>query len=163
MLAAQSGQRRWCGAEHRHVRCRRGRLEPPHDFRGGLHRIRKRWPADDRIDHRDRRWIPHGTAIHELAFEKGAVVLTTGEADAVVLGIQGLDDRFAESLTAAGATGHLREQLKCPLGGAEVRDSKSDVSGDHADEGDARKVMALRNHLRSHEHVELAVRESREK
>ena len=59
-------------------------------------------------------------------------------------------------LAAAGAPGHLREQLKRPLGGAEVRQPEPDIGRDDADERDVREIVALGDHLRADEHVELA-------
>ena len=51
---------------------------------------------------------------------------------------------------------HLRQQLKRPLPGPEVRHAKADVCRDHADQRDAREVMALRDHLGADEDVEIA-------
>src|SRR5262249_12740621 len=45
---------------------------------------------------------------------------------------------------------------KRPLGRAEIGDAEADVRGDDADERHARKVVALRNHLRADEDVDLA-------
>ena len=76
--------------------------------------------------------------------------------------IQGLDNRFARLLAAAGAAGDLRQQLKRPLRGTEVCRAETHVGRHHADERDARKIVSLRDHLRPDEHVDLAVAESRQ-
>ena len=77
-------------------------------------------------------------------------------------GIERLHDRLARLLAAAGAAGHLREQLKRPLGRAEVGHAEADVGRDDADQRHARKVVALGNHLRADQDVDLAVAEARQ-
>jgi hypothetical protein len=69
-----------------------------------------------------------------LALVEGRVVLAAGELDAVVIGIERLDDGFARLLAAAGAPGHLCQQLERPLGGAKVGEPEADVGRDHADQ-----------------------------
>ena len=61
---------------------------------------------------------------------------------------------------AAGAPGDLREQLKRPLGGAEIGEPETDVGGDDADERHPRKVVSFGDHLGADEHVDLAGGES---
>ena len=94
--------------------------------------------------------------------KNAAIVLAARELDAVVLGIERLDDRLAGALAAPGAAGHLRQQLKRALAGAEVGQPEPDVGRDDADQRDARKVVALGDHLRADEDVELAGGEPRQ-
>ena len=82
--------------------------------------------------------------------------------DAVVVGKERLDDRLAADLAAPGTAGDLREQLERPLRRPEVGVAQPDIGGDHADERHARKIVALRDHLRADEDVELPRGELRE-
>ena len=82
--------------------------------------------------------------------------------DAVVVGIQRLDDRLARELAAAGAAGDLRQQLERPLGRAEVGQAEPDVGRDHADQRHAREVVPLGDHLRADQDVDLAGGEPRQ-
>ena len=111
---------------------------------------------------RDERRIAHRLPELQLALVERRVVLPAGELDAVVIGIERLDDRLARLLAAAGAAGHLRQQLKRPLGGAEVGHAEADVGRDDADQRHARKIVPLGDHLRADEHVDLAVAEPRQ-
>src|SRR5437660_7316527 len=76
--------------------------------------------------------------------------------------IERLDDRFSGDFTPPRAPGDLRQKLEGSLGRPEVREPQAHVRADDPDEGDARKVVPLCDHLRADQHVELAPRESRE-
>ena len=65
-------------------------------------------------------------------------------------------------LAAARAADDLRQQLERPLGRAEVRQAEADVGRDDADERHGRKVVALRDHLRADEDVDVAAPRRRE-
>ena len=75
--------------------------------------------------------------------------------DAVVIRIDRLDDRYAPPLAAPRAASDLGQQLERPLGRAEVGQAEPHVRRDDADECHAREVVALGDHLRADEHVEL--------
>ena len=45
---------------------------------------------------------------------------------------------------------------KRPLAGAEIREAEPDVGGDHADQRHLREIVALRDHLRADQDVDLA-------
>ena len=113
------------------------------------------------IERHERR-VAHRAAELHLALVERRIVLPARELDAVVVRIQRLDDRLARLLAAAGAAGDLREQLERPLGGAEVGQAEADVGRHDADQRHARKVVALGDHLRADEDVDLAVAEPRE-
>src|SRR5579885_1622927 len=98
----------------------------------------------------------HEAAEVQLFLIEPLVVLATGETDRVVLGVNGLDQHLSGELAAAGASGHLGEQLKGALGGAEVGQSEADVGRHDSDQGDGGDVVAFCDHLRSHEVVELS-------
>src|SRR5262249_5352720 len=84
------------------------------------------------------------------------------ELYAVVIGIDRLDDRFARLIAAAGAAGDLCEQLERALRGTKIGDPEPDISRDDADEGHARKVVPLRDHLSTDQDIDLAIPESRQ-
>jgi hypothetical protein len=67
-----------------------------------------------------------------------------------------LEDHAAFARAAARAPGDLREELEGPLRGAEVRERERLIREEHAHERHARQVVALRDHLRAHEHVDLS-------
>ena len=62
-------------------------------------------------------------------------------------------------VAASRAARHLGQELEGPLGRAEVGHAQPDISRDDADERHAREVVALGDHLRAHENVELAFTE----
>ena len=86
------------------------------------------------------------------------IVLPRGELNRVVLRIICLHEHFAGKFAAPGAARHLRQQLKRALGGAKIRQAEREIGGDHADERDALKIVALRDHLRADQDVDLARR-----
>ena len=63
------------------------------------------------------------------------------------------------TIAAAGASGHLGQQLKGALGGAKVRHAQADVGGDHAHQRHVGNVVALGDHLRAHQNVVIALAE----
>ena len=73
-----------------------------------------------------------------------------------------LDDRFARALAAPGAPRHLGQELKRALRRPKVGEAETDIRGHDADQRDARKVVALGDHLRADEDVDLARREARQ-
>ena len=75
-------------------------------------------------------------------------------------GIERLDIRLALPRAAAGSPDHLRQQLEGALGGAKIRDTEPDVGRHHADQRDLGKIVALGDHLRADEHIQLAPREA---
>src|SRR6185295_11058000 len=68
----------------------------------------------------------------------------------------------AGPIAAPGATGDLREQLERALRRTKVRQVEAGVGAQHADQRDAREVVALRDHLRADEDVDLAARDPRQ-
>ena len=71
-----------------------------------------------------------------------------------VLGKVGLHDDFAGQPRAAGAARDLHEQRGQALGRAEVGAVERVVGAEHADQREARKVVALREHLRADQDVD---------
>ena len=79
-----------------------------------------------------------------------------------MIGVQRLHDRFAARLAAAGAAGHLRQQLEGSLRGAEIGEAEADVGGHHADQRHPREVVPLGDHLGADQDVDRALAEARE-
>ena len=127
-----------------------------------LHRILERSPAHDDVHESQQWWIAHATAERQLALEERREVLPAGELDAVVLGIERLHDGFSNPLPAPRATRNLGEQLEGPLARPEIGDAETNVGGDHAYERHAREVVALGDHLRPDEYVQVAGGEARQ-
>ena len=76
--------------------------------------------------------------------------------------IERLNDGLSRPLAAAGSPGHLRQQLKRPLRGAEIRKAQAHVRRHDTHQRHVGKVVALRNHLRTHEHVDVAILKPRQ-
>jgi hypothetical protein len=98
----------------------------------------------------------HGAAEVHLARGEAGVVVLAGELVDVVVGLVGLDEDTARFVAAAGAARDLGEELEDALGGAEVREAEGEVCADDADERDAVDVVALCDHLRADEEIDLA-------
>ena len=69
---------------------------------------------------------------------------------------KGLHHHFALHLAAARATGHLRKQLKGAFARTEVRQMQTGIRIHDADQGHARKVQTLGDHLRANKDVDFA-------
>src|SRR6266404_7656030 len=67
-----------------------------------------------------------------------------------------LNKNFARCFTTSGPSGYLREQLKRPFAGAEVRQMQSKIGINDSDQRDVRKMQTLRDHLRPDEDVDLS-------
>src|SRR6185503_20036519 len=104
-------------------------------------------------------WIAHRAPELQLALVERDVILPACELDAVMLRIQRLNDRLARTLAASGSPRDLGQQLEGPLGGAEIGHPEADVGRHDAYEGDPRKVVPLRDHLRADEDVDVALAE----
>ena len=103
-----------------------------------------------------KRRVPELFAIVELVLDEPAHVVARGEDDGRVLRVARLDEDRARTLAAARATRHLDEELETALGRAEIRHGERGVGVDHADQRHVRKIVALRDHLRADEDVDLA-------
>src|SRR5581483_4935428 len=163
IFAAELAERRRRGSEDADVAALPRR--PPellHNIVRIIDRRRKRPRANHGVDHRHERRIAHRLAKVDLALVERRIVLLARELDAVVIGIERLDDRFAQLLAATGASGDLPQELKRSLGRSEVGDAEPDVRRYDADERDTRKVVTLRNHLRADEDVDLTRAELRQ-
>src|SRR5437763_1498648 len=89
-------------------------------------------------------------------FIKAKVIVLLGKLNGVVLGMKCLEYDLAGCFSASGAACHLGQQLECALSGAEVREAQCKVGADHPHQCDSMNVMALGNHLRPHQEVDLA-------
>ena len=79
-----------------------------------------------------------------------------GILDGVVILEISLQNDFAGSLAASGASGDLGEELEGALGGAEVGQAECGVGSDHSHERHSVNVMAFGDHLGADEQVEFA-------
>ena len=109
--------------------------------------------AEDVADKVTVRRVAELGALLELGGGEAVEVEPLGELDGVGSRLEALHDDHALEVPAAGATGDLGEQLEGALGGAEIRQLQRKVGVDDADEGHAREVEALGDHLRAEEHV----------
>ena len=73
-----------------------------------------------------------------------------------MLGMIRLHQHAAGKLAAAGSAGDLGQKLEHALGGTEIGQAERGVSADNADQGHAVDVVALGDHLRAHQQVDLA-------
>src|SRR5207302_1124578 len=115
ILTAQSSEWRRRRTENAQTRFIRVRPQPLHEIAGVVHRACERARPNNRVDHRNERRIPHPLAELDFLLEERAVVLPARELDAVVIGIDRLDDRLARLLAPAGSSHDLREELKRAL------------------------------------------------
>ena len=102
-------------------------------------------------------------AVGELLGRETLEIVAGGEADGGGVGLEALDDRAPRVRAAAGAARDLRDELEGPLGRAEVGEGEGGVGADHADEAHIREVEPLRDHLRAHQHLDLALSEALER
>src|SRR2546427_7648883 len=84
--------------------------------------------AHDDIRERRERRIGHHLAEMQFALKKCLVILSRGIANRVMVRVKRLDEDAARQLAAAGAPGHLRQELKRALGGAKVGRSEEHTS-----------------------------------
>ena len=161
ILLAQSRERRGSGAENFHsalfewdeVRLQRAR--PANGILDFL-------VAHQHVGERPRTGGSPDFAKVRFFFVEGLVILASGELNRVVLRVVGFDENFAGEIAASRAARHLREQLKRFFGGAKIGAAQREIGGDDANQRDALKVVALRDHLRADEDVCFARRECAE-
>ena len=91
------------------------------------------------------------------------VVMASGITHTRVAGRKGLDDYVAAALAASGTARHLREELECPLGRAEIWQIEADIGVHHPHERHLRKVQPLRHHLRAEQDMRFSVAEVAER
>jgi len=96
------------------------------------------------------------SAVGQLGFDEGGVVVFDGQADGGLVGQEGLDDDAAGFFGAAGTAGDLADELEGAFVGAEVGQGQGGVGADDADEGDVGKVQALGEDLGAGEDVDAA-------
>ncbi len=83
--------------------------------------------------------------------------MTAGLHDRVMFGIEGLDDDLTRNISPAASAGNLCEELKCPLCGPEIGEVQGHIRGNDADQVDVGEIMALGDHLSSHEDIDFPV------
>ena len=73
-----------------------------------------------------------------------------------MLGLMRLQERSAMSFGPPGAARHLMQELERALGGARIAVAQAQVGVDHADQIEAREMVALGDELRADDDVEAA-------
>jgi hypothetical protein len=102
------------------------------------------------------RWVTDLLPLPNFFGVEALVVMLGGQTHRRVIGLVGLKDDFSRAVGTACATGDLREQLKGPLGGAEIREGEALIGKGNTHQGDPGNIVSLGDHLRTHEHVDLA-------
>ena len=95
-------------------------------------------------------------AVGQLGRDEAVAVVGDQRLHHRMLGRMGLDQGPARPLGAAGAAGDLVQELKGPLGGAQVAAVEAEIGVDHADQGQIREVVALGRDLGADQDVDLA-------
>ena len=119
-------------------------------------------PDKDRRQGHKRR-IAEPLAIADLVCVKTPEVLLYGMPQSVMIWVIRLDKHAALQRSAACAAGNLSDKLKRTLCRAEIRKPQTCIDGNNADERYVVKIVALREHLRSHKHIYLAAIECSER
>ena len=118
--------------------------------------------AEDVPDEVAARRVAELGAAGQLGRGEALEVAALGELDGLGGRLEGLDDDRALEAAPPRAAGDLGEQLEGPLRRPEVRQLEGEVGVEDADQGDAREIEPLGDHLRAEEQVELAGAEVRE-
>src|SRR5258708_14399470 len=159
MLAAQTRERRRCGAEDAtgvSVVCLHQSVSQ--FVRDGV-RSRLVFVPNQHQRQRDKRRISVIAPVANLFVKEPSIVLRTRMAQRVMVGMISLDQNASGKIAATGATRDLGNQRKGALGGAKVRQSQSGINRHDADQRDVGKVVSLRQHLRPHQQIDLAFSE----
>ena len=93
---------------------------------------------------------------------KPSIVVPCRRADRGVVGRVGLHEHPAGPIAPPGASGHLRHELKGPLGGAEVGQMQRRVGVDHPHQRHVGEVEPLGDHLSAQQDLDLAGLERRQ-
>ena len=149
-------------AEYAHAFVASG-VEPLPQNPGPLQGVVKLVAADQDVGERGVRRVVHPTAELQFFFVEADEVVVGGILHGVVILKISLQNDFAGSLAASGASGDLSEQLESTFGGAEVGQAEGDVGSHHADQRHAVNVVTFGNHLSADEQVEFAFVQSVER
>ena len=120
IVAAQASQRRSGRTKNLHSLLLKGRKTFGEGARPANRFFDFGIANQDAGESRERRIVQQTPELH-LFFKKTEVVLARGELNRVVLRIESLDQHFPGQVTAPGAPGDLRQQLKRTLRGAKIR------------------------------------------
>jgi hypothetical protein len=102
----------------------------------------------------------HPTAEAQLFFVETCKIMLRRVLHGVVVGKIGLQHDLSGSLTTPRSSFHLGQQLKRALGRAKIRKTECHVGANHADQCHTVNVVALGDHLRTHQQIEFAFVES---
>ena len=90
----------------------------------------------DQAGQSSKRWVVKLTAEGDFLIVKESIVMFGGGLDGIVLWRIGLDNGLPSQWAAPGPSGHLAQQLKSPLAGAEIGQVQTAISVNHAHHGD---------------------------
>src|SRR4051812_43301283 len=93
----------------------------------------------------------------DLFIVKAAIVLGRRMTQGVMMRMIRLNQDATRQVAATGAAGHLRNQLEGPLSGAKIRQRQARVNRNDSDQSDIGKIMALGQHLRADEQINLTL------
>ena len=101
------------------------------------------------------RWIVHPTAKANFLFVETLIIVRRRKLNSVVIREVCLQNDSSWNITAAGAACNLRQELKGAFGGTEVGKAERSIRSDHANQCHVRNVVALCDHLRADEQIDL--------
>ena len=106
--------------------------------------------------------IAQGFAMLDLFAIEALEVVLHDRCDRIMVGYEGLDHDSPGARRPPRATGNLSEQLEGAFGGPKVGHVEAKIRSDHADQLNAREIMALGDHLRADHDVDRFVPESQQ-
>jgi hypothetical protein len=112
--------------------------------------------VDAHADEARKGWIAHLLALANLLGVEALVVMLGRQTHGCVIWLEGLKNDFSGAVRTACAAGDLCEQLEGAFGGSEIRKGQALIREGYADQGHPGDVVSLRDHLRAHQHVDLA-------
>ncbi len=112
---------------------------------------------DPEIDETGEGRIIEGVPELDLLSVKTHEIVILCPENAVVVGVEGLDDHLPKRFSSSCPACNLGQQLKGSLARSEIRKMEGGIRRYDADEGHIWKVVAFDDHLRSHQDVGMAV------
>ncbi len=108
------------------------------------------------------RWIRMILPMADLFLVKAVVVLRASVSERVVAWVISLHQYLPRPVASSRTSGNLSNELEGSLCGSKVGQSQTSIDRYHTDQGDVGKIVPLRQHLRSHQHVKFAFAEFHE-
>ena len=99
----------------------------------------------------ERRKPGHAPFLQQRVGE-GVVVASGGQAHQMMIGMAALQQHPATQIFAAGAAGHLQQQLRGLFGAAEIGAEEARVQIGNHHQAQTGEMVTFRQHLRAHQH-----------